>query len=51
MNLTVKLSDEEMGILLRALSCYMAVIPFTNEQLFEATVRIRDKLAEVVEFQ
>ena len=51
MNLTVKLSDEEMSILLQALSHFMWNNPQITMEKFELAGTVQDKLAEAVEFQ
>lgn len=50
MNLTVKLSDEEMSILLQALSHFMWNNPHITMEKFELAENVQDKLAETLEY-
>ncbi len=49
MNFTVKLSDEEMSILLQALSHFMWNNPQITMEKFELAETVQDKLAEAIE--
>ena len=50
MNLTVKLSDEEMSILLQALSHFMWNNPQITTEKFDLAGYVQDKLVEALEY-
>ena len=50
MNISIKLSDEEMSILLQALSHFMWNNPQITTEKFELAEYVQDKLAEALEY-
>lgn len=50
MNISIKLNEEEVSMLIRALSCLQMNIPFTHQEEYEKAINLQSKIAEALDY-